>query len=110
MAEIRKYTLEGLPIVSENTISAYIAESVRDLRQVTRDYQKDLETSALDFIVDSLMRMQQQNPSLAEIIKDMINGTAIKEWSPQQAFIHGAFFVYDCLRRQAEASRLEERS
>lgn len=84
-----KYTPDGLPIVSKETLTALNALAKR-----------------LD-IVKFLDRVRNENPNLYEELEQIFSSDDKYPENFVQAFTTGFGFCYESLRRQAAANKLE---
>lgn len=97
-----KQTSEGLPVVSLQTLEILLRD----------DHQRRKEGNTLLSVRDVLNNLKRENPAIYGIIKHTYNSTlqegdeGSKRVAPQ--YLLGALFVYDSLRRQSEANKLEE--
>ena len=92
-----RYTIEGLPVVSKRTIDSYGEEQFRWLRNTSyRNFEifiKNIE----DRLKDENLELYRFYKKIPRYDKSMETGCAI-----------GFCILYDLLRRQAEANKLEE--
>ena len=92
-----RYTPEGLPIVSRKSIDSYVAEQLRwiDTGDI-RCFQ--------DFISNMESNLREKNRELYKFYKEH----PPDDKNLEMGFIIGFCVLYDLLRKQAEANKLEE--
>ena len=90
-----KNTLDGLPIVSKETIEVFLEDFRGDKRRTigNRDYIKDL-----------IERLHQENPALVELPRALSN----RKFANYQLILVGVCATYESLRRQYESNKLKE--
>ena len=87
-----KYTQDGLPVVSDETIETLNILFFRSSRILLVDFMKILE---------------QDNPNLYLFFKSMIEFDDPKDLR-KDAYIGGFYHAYESLRRQAASNKLEK--
>ena len=88
-----KYTQDGLPVVSDETIETLNVLFFRSSRILLVDFMKILE---------------QENPNLYSFFKSMIEFGDPKDLR-KDAYIGGFYHAYESLRRQAATNSLERK-
>jgi len=94
----QKYTQEGLPVVSEDTINIFIRDLERRLSE-DGDSFENLFSEIED-------KLGEENPNLI-LIKDYV---ANREWSEKELdlFNFGLCFAYNLLHNQLEINKMEK--
>ena len=85
---MEKYTKDGLPIVTSETIKGFVADVGRD-------------TAKLDIYVDDI---KKENNLLGEYIREMLNSSAQGDTD----IAYSAVFIYMLLKRQVESNKMAE--
>src|SRR3989344_3512367 len=93
----QKYTPEGLPVVTKETIL-----SLRDI--IKREIKKD----RCEFLVRSfLYRLKEENLLVLKLVGDFVI-ESLKDEDLKNEYFSGAFITYESLRRQYASNKLEK--
>jgi len=89
----QRYTPEGLPIISLATAEVWLRDFLAKVSQ------------GVDMTGEMERNMVNDNPRINDIIDTCLNAKGLER---MDNFYLGFLVVYDLLRRQAEANRLED--
>ncbi len=101
-----KYTPEGLPVVSPETILSFLYKDFKKLHPKTREV-REIEEG----LTKMLNSIQEGNPELTRMMLESMSLLEINKETRlyRTGLIHGAYLIYELLRRQAEANKMSQR-
>ncbi|MDO8460480.1 MAG: hypothetical protein Q7S74_05190 [Nanoarchaeota archaeon] len=97
-----KYTVDGLPIVSRETIDVFQRDMLR----------RCTEGNDSEFSLEIVKRIVKENPYLANAAEEFYGQTNQRDGKPlepSEDYYFGIGVTYELLRKQAESNNLERK-